>query len=182
MSNKSISHDEKTSSENTININKEQKIEDLIFYTDEELNEIQNKIRFFMSEKTTPITIDKCDDYLTRNCKITALFANDAREKNFDDKIVNAYVEYPPFMFYTDPSNSSIRRIYGFVITDDNEIRAHSVSAMTMINNDVLGGVSLNDCVRLKQWSAAHLDKLNSGLVRGADAFLKTDGYMHFIM
>ena len=150
-----------------------------VFYTTEELEEIKNKIRLFMKQ-LCKLQINKFDNDVTRNCKITAIIANDAKQNNFNEKIVNAYINYPPFMFYTDSSHSSIRRICGFGITTDGEIVAHAITAMFIVNDDVVGGVDLDECVHVKYWSESQLDRLTSGLIDDADSFLKQDGYMCF--
>jgi hypothetical protein len=153
------------------------------FYTKAELDDITKNIRCYMTYKPEDLMhefkSEKIDD-LTKNCMFTALIANDAKERGFDTKIVDAYVTYPPFMFYTDPNNLAIRRIYGFCITDDGEVRAHAVTAMFIMNNDIIGGIELEMLVHVKRWSNNQLDKLNCGMVKGANAFLEQCGWLHF--
>ncbi|ATZ80770.1 hypothetical protein BMW23_0724 [Bodo saltans virus] len=148
------------------------------FYTTDELNEIKNKIKAFM--EIDSLEINQFDDDFTKQCKITALIAKDAQENGHAAKIVNAYIDYPPFMFYTDLTYNSIRRIYGFGITTDDIIIAHAVTAMFIVNNDVVGGVDLTECVHVKQWSESQLSKLTSGMVNGADALIHQWGFMNF--
>ena len=149
-----------------------------IFYTREELNEIECEIEsHLLSEK---IVIIKSDSDMTQNCKITAIIVKHARENGFID-IADAYIKYPPFMFYTDYSNTTIRRIYGLMIADNNEIRAHAVTAMFIMNNDIIGGIPVNELVHVKQWSQSQLDKLNSGMVLCKEAFLEPHGFRYFL-
>lgn len=150
------------------------------FYTIEEFEEIKTKIRSYMLMTEAGLDFANTPEGLDRNCRIIAVIANDAKKHGFDDKIVNAYIDYPPFIFYTDSSYSSIRRIYGFGENDKGDVCAHAVSAMIMFNNDVVGGVPINQLVYVKQWSESQLSKLNSGLIKGADAFLEPNGYMCF--
>ena len=149
-----------------------------VFYTTEELQEIKNKIKMFMRE--TEIRINNTDDIITRNCKFTAIIANDEKNNNNDDKIIDAYINYPPFLFYTDSVHNSIRRICGFEITNDGEILANIVSALFISNNDVVECVDLSECIHVKKWSKLQLERLTSGLINDADAFLEMDGYITF--
>ena len=154
-------------------------MEDLpIFYTQEELNEIECEIELhLLSEK---ILITESDSGMTENCKITAAIVKHARDSGFID-IANTYIKYPPFMFYTNSSNTVIRRIYGLMVVDNNEIRAHAVTAMFVMNNDIVGGVPVDELVRVKQWSQSQLDKLNSGMVLCKEAFLTPMGFRYFL-
>lgn len=152
------------------------------FYTTEELKEIKNKIKSYMmykSEDLIPLFKSSSDD-IEKNCIITALIALDAEKNCMDEKIIDAYSSYPPFMFYTDEYHSIIKRIYGFAITEDGEIRAHTVCAMMFINNDTIGGTPIKDCIHVKYWSSSQIDKLKSGMVPHPEAFLEQNGYMQF--
>lgn len=50
---------------------------------------------------------------------------------------------------------------------------------MFVFNNDIIGGLALDKCVHVKEWSESQLTKLNCGLVRGKEIFLEQNGYMY---
>jgi hypothetical protein len=158
---------------------------EIVFYTQDEINDITNKIKEYINygEKHYEDFINKYrneSDVLTKQMMITALISLDAKQNNFGDDFVNAYATHPPFMFYTNENHNAIRRIYGFMKLEDGTINAYAVSAMSFINNDVIGGIPLGECVRVKSWSTDQLNYLNSGLIRGKEAFIEIDGYMAF--
>ena len=158
---------------------------EIVFYTKDEINDITNKIKEYVNygEKHFEDLINQCNneqDILTKQIMITALISLDAKQNNFGDDFVNAYATHPPFMFYTNKNHNAIRRIYGFMKIEDGTINAHAVTAMSFINNDVIGGIPLDECIRVKSWSTNQLNYLNSGLIKGREAFIEIDGYMAF--
>jgi len=153
------------------------------FYTKDELAEIENKINKYMLQNNDDLisNIKSSIDELEKNCMIVALIAKDADTNCFDEQIVRAYSKYPPFMFYTDKEyNASIKRIYGFATTDSGELRAHTVCAMSIFNNDTIGGTPVESLIHVKKWSDNQIDRLKSGLISCPEAFLEQNGYMRF--
>lgn len=151
-----------------------------IFYTKEELSEIQDIIKYYM-EHINENKFNEADDDITKGCKITAFIANHAKENNYDEKIVSAYIQYPPFLLYTDTEHKAIRRIYGMGIRENGKVIAYAVTAMSMINNDVVGGLKLDKCVPVKEWSSNQKNFLNSGLVKGSQCFIEPFGFTAFL-
>lgn len=95
-----------------------------------------------------------------------------------DAVIASMYLKYPPYLFYTNSDGAVKRRVYGWAKCDDDSIRAHAVTALIGFNNDVIGGVPVEELVPLTTWSPEHVDFLNSGLVVGRGMFLDPLGFM----
>lgn len=149
-------------------------------YTEKELSEIQDIIKYYMNHIDQTKFVETDDDII-RGCKITAFIANHAKQNNHDEKIVSAYIKYPPFMYYTDPEYYAIRRIYGMGIREDTTVVAHVVTAMSVVNNDVIGGVELDQCIHVKDWSVRQKNFLNSGRVQGSECFTNPLGFTNFL-
>jgi hypothetical protein len=145
-----------------------------ILYTDEELKNIENRIIGYIKGGAHMLTINESDNDITKDCKITAIIALHAKESGFSDELITAY---------TNSEHQCIRRFYGMCVMDSGEIRAHAVTTMMAFNNDVVGGIPLNELVRVKQWSESQIDRLNSGMIGGTlyDAFLSRDGWMRYL-
>jgi len=102
--------------------------------------------------------------------KMLPLVLKDCQTKQ--PALVPHYLTHPPQKFYTDrATRTQIRRIYGLMETTDGP-RAHTVLAMSCINNDTVGGVSLDKLVPLDAWSDQQLARLNSGLISSPELFL----------
>ncbi len=104
-----------------------------------------------------------------------------------DKDIADCYVTHPPYMFYTEQktidenSPTPIRRLYGICVGSSGDFRAHAVSAMSMFNNAVIGGVPLKDMVSIDKWSETQMEYLNSGLIRYVGAFTDPLGFYEFL-
>ena len=151
-----------------------------IFYTETELLQMQTKIRYYM-DNISECEVQDTDNEFIMGCKMTAIIANDAKKKNFDEKIVTVYIEYPLFLFYTDINHKVVRRIYGIAIRENGKVAAHAVTAMTMINNDIIGGIDLDECVHVKEWSTGQKEFLSSGFVVAPECFTKPFGFIGFV-
>jgi hypothetical protein len=135
-------------------------------YSEEELNALKEKIQKYY------------DDNETKGCKITALIMKNAFKHN--SKYLEGYLKRPLFLFYTSKDGNSIRRVIGMAQRENGEIVAEAVSAMMVMNNQIVGGIELDELIPIKKWSKNHLDKLSFG-VNGADAFREPFGFVAFL-
>jgi hypothetical protein len=147
-------------------------------YSQEELEAMRERMKKYAED--TKIKIEESDPPMTAGEKMAAFLYQDAKQ-NATDALANGYLRCPPHLFYTDKEGCRIRRVYGMAVTTDGEIRAHAVTAMIMFNNDVVGGVPLDDLVPIKEWSKEQLGRLQSGLIKCPEAFLKMQGFMLFL-
>ena len=175
---KQIDHDNM----DNLNTNAHTELDDTmpVFYSEEEISQIQKKIKYFMKHKDE-ISPDNTNDDMVKGCMVTALMANHAKENNYDKRIVSAYIDYPPFIFYTDEDHKVIRRIYGMAISEDETMFAHAVTAMCIINNDIIGGIELEKCIHVKDWSPSQKSFLSCGLVKGSECFTDPFGFIAFL-
>jgi hypothetical protein len=149
-----------------------------VFYTPEELEDVRGRIRAYIQEgeEAVTATINDADDDMIRGCKFTALIAMDAQKKG-TDLLCDAYVNYPPFMFYTDRArHDTILRIYGMDLMNDASVCARTICALTGFNN--ITTRPLDACVHVKQWSASQRDRLASGLYRYPEIFTEWNGFL----
>lgn len=159
-----------------------------LFYTDDELEEIGERIRAYTSEGEDVLLEslkNRVDNDLTKACKITAVIALDARKQQGNDILFESYIKYPPFMFYTDTETSNtMLRIYGLDVVrcrcdeadDHTHVHARTLCALMMMNN--VGSRPLDECRHVKQWSHSQRERLSSGLYREPAVFLEWDGFV----
>ena len=63
--------------------------------------------------------------------------------------------------FYTEENTQSARRSYGVCEYKDNTYGLHMISAMMIVNNDVVGGVPIIHVKRIDNWNDSHYLKIN---------------------
>jgi hypothetical protein len=88
-----------------------------------------------------------------------------------------AFADYPPWRFYKTVGGS-IKRVYGFAETQCGSVVAHTVTAMTGLLNDTIGGTPLNDLVQVNEWSED--DRIRISMCPLPAAFLEVDGWTSF--
>lgn len=148
-------------------------------YTEEELDAIRSTIKSYVDGDEDNCTVgDRTETADVIGCKLTALIIRHVIEQALDQCIIDGYYKRPPHLFYTDKAGNSIRRIYGICEFKDGTMGAHTVSAMIMVNNDVLGGIPLDELIPVKRWSESQLEFLDSELVSRADIFKKPLGFL----
>lgn len=146
-------------------------------YAEEELKQIRERMVQYADDPD--LKINESDPLETKVEKLSSIIYNHAKESAPD--LAPGYLQSPPHLFYTDSEGCCIRRIYDIAMNEKKELVAHAVTAMFMFNNDVVGGVPLTDLVPVKTWSENQLSRLNSGMIRAADAFLKPEGFAFFL-
>lgn len=163
-------------------------------YNNKELDEIKDKIKeYYEIIKTNGGTASNNNKELLKNitnefdkgCFVTGLIMCDVNEKYIDDiefskKIINGYLEKPPFLFYTCKSGLSIRRVIGIGQRKNGEIIAEAVTAMLMFNNRIICGIEFDELIPVKTWNEGQLDRLNSGMMKPKEAFIKVLGFSLF--
>jgi hypothetical protein len=153
-------------------------------YSTEEMDEIRSRIMAFYNDEDTDYhnCMDE-NDLMKSGCQVTALIMRDAKDNGHSQQIIDGYLKCPPFLFYTSSNNTIYRpilRIYGIGQIDETTIVAHAVSAMVGMNNDIVGGIELNNCIPVKSWSNSQMTFLNSGLVVAPHAFTEVFGFTRF--
>lgn len=98
----------------------------------------------------------------------------DALEKSPD--LAPFYLTHPPYLFY-----SNRKRLFGILKTEEGEVRAHTVKAMVMFNNQTVGGTSLNDMEGTTSWSAEDYEFFTSGMVPTPAVFTDPLGFLYLI-
>jgi hypothetical protein len=168
--------------------------DDIDKYSNEELEEIKDKIKgYYEIIKTNGGIASNNNKELLKNitnefdkgCFITGLIMCDVDEKYSDnielsEKTRNGYLERPPFLFYTCKSGLAIRRVIGIGQRENGEMIAEAVTGMIMFNNRIVGGIELDELVPVKTWNESQLNRLNTGLIRPKEAFTKVLGFMIF--
>lgn len=149
-----------------------------ILYTKEELLDISQKIIHYMNCDASESEIKDDDNILIAGCKLTAETAKHARDTFHNENIVQAYIDYPPFLFYTDPAHEEIMRTYGMITLKSGEVRAHCVIAALGINHDIEGGLQLDQCIHVKEWSQDQLKLLDSELILCPEIFTEPFGFV----
>lgn len=98
----------------------------------------------------------------------------DALQSN--PNLAPAYLTHPPYLFY-----SGRKRLFGILETEDGVMRAHTVKAMIMLNNQTVGGTPLSDLQASDRWSQEDYDFITSGLVPTPAVFTDPLGFMFLV-
>jgi hypothetical protein len=107
----------------------------------------------------------------------------------YDDSMTEqdrrGYERAPLWGFYLPRGDDAWlpRRVYGQITVtgDDSQARAHVVSGHPMWINRVLGGVPLNELVRVDRWPERTLQMLREGLIPNAGWFEDPLGFFGVI-
>ena len=94
--------------------------------------------------------------------------------------LAKGYLTHPPYLFYTNDTGTIKKRIYGMCMDESGDLRAHTVCAMTMINNVTLGGTPLSELVTQDKWTDEQYNHLTSGLITESGAFTDPLGFCIF--
>lgn len=130
------------------------------------------------------IATHKNIDWAAVDAKFAAFFETEWF-KSRPQAIQDAYRKYPPWYFYTSTDGKAIRRIYGFCQVLEsreqsvNEVRAHAITAMMLVNNNIVGGLPLEDCLQVQRYTDDQIAHLL--LTPNPSLFLLPDGWMAFI-
>lgn len=127
----------------------------------------------------TLIVEHKATDYKVVDAQYEQLFGTDWF-KSRPQKIQNAYRKYPPWHFYTSANGKVERRIYGFCEMEDGEVRAHAVTAMFVVNNDLIDGWELGDIKEVPHYNDDQI--LHISMTPTPELFLHHKGWLSFAM
>lgn len=111
--------------------------------------------------------------------KISHLAFEDLLKSNSYQAAVK-YLKYPPHLFYLSKDEGQrCRRIYGVACREDETFVAHTITAMSMVNNIVIGGVPFEDLTQLPgRWPPEKEAFLRSGTVPDPGIFLDPLGFL----
>lgn len=159
--------------------NESGKVNEHHLYSNEELLDIRARIKKYLDTEV-PVHFDD-DDELEQGIKCTAIIINHAKQNDVSEKMMEGYYKCPPFMLYTRKTDpTAMVRVYG-LMEIDGEIRAASVRAMMMCNNNTVGGTPLDDLIPVKKWNNEQLERLSSGMYRDTQLFLEQMGFAYML-
>ena len=107
--------------------------------------------------------------------------ANDPGSQNRLQGVIDAEKANPFCYFYTDAgTHRMVYRLYGITESEDGIFGYHACTAHLGWTNDIVGGLKAEDIVRVKKWSAKHLQTIRMNNV--PERFLIPSGWIEFAL